>query len=166
MRTGTASNSRRWRPTGTRRARWSGASTRATIPSRSSSAGHVYPKGAQLAHQLRRLLGDSAFWAGMQRFLADNAYKAVTTTGLCRRHGEDVRHCDLDWFFDQWAYGVGYPKVQVTRHWDAATKTLQLVVRQTQPIDSLHPLFRFPATIRVITARLGGPPRDHGDAPG
>ena len=26
-------------------------------------SGHVYPKGAQLAHQLRRLLGDSTFWA-------------------------------------------------------------------------------------------------------
>jgi aminopeptidase N len=64
---------------------------------------------------------------------------------------EKTCNCDLDWFFDQWAYGIGYPKVQFARHWAANLKTLHVIVTQTQPIDSLHPLFQFPATIRVIT---------------
>jgi aminopeptidase N len=113
-------------------------------------SGHVYPKGAQVAHQLRRLLGDSVFWTGMHRFLVDNAYKPVTTTDYAVAM-EKTCNCDLDWFFDQWAYGIGYPKVQFARHWAANSKTLHVIVTQTQPIDSLHPLFRFPATIRVIT---------------
>jgi aminopeptidase N len=113
-------------------------------------SGHVYPKGAQVAHQLRRLFGDSLFWAGMHRFLVDNAYKPVTTPDYAVAMEKTCR-CDLDWFFDQWAYGIGYPKVRFTRHWAADLKTLHLVVAQTQPIDSLHPLYRFPATIRVIT---------------
>jgi len=113
-------------------------------------SGHVYPKGAQLAHQMRRLLGDSLFWAGMHRFLTDNAHKPVTTADYAVAM-ERTCNCDLDWFFDQWAYGIGYPKVQFQRHWAAGMKTLHVIVRQTQPIDSLHPLFRFPATIRVIT---------------
>ena len=113
-------------------------------------SGHVYPKGAQLAHQLRRLLGDSVFWAGMHRFLVDNAYHAVTTADYAIAM-EKTCNCDLDWFFDQWAYGIGYPQVQFTRHWDAASKTLHVTVAQTQPVDSVHPLFRFPATLRVIT---------------
>jgi aminopeptidase N len=113
-------------------------------------SGHVYPKGAQVAHQLRRLLGDSVFWAGMRRFLTDNAFKPVTTADYAIAM-EKTCNCDLDWFFDQWAYGIGYPKVHFTRHWAAAQKVLHVVVTQTQPIDSLHPLFRFPATIRVIT---------------
>ena len=113
-------------------------------------SGHVYPKGAQLAHQLRRLLGDSTFWAGMHRFLVDNAYKPVTTADYAVAM-EKTCHCDLDWFFDQWAYGIGYPKVEFHRHWAANLKTLHVVVSQTQPIDSLHPVFQFPATIRVIT---------------
>ena len=113
-------------------------------------SGHVYPKGAQVAHQLRRLLGDSVFWAGMHRFLVDNAFKPVTTAEYAVAM-EQTCNCDLDWFFDQWAYGIGYPKVQFTRHWAADLKTLHVVVSQTQPIDSLHPLFQFPATIRVIT---------------
>jgi aminopeptidase N len=113
-------------------------------------SGHVYPKGAQLAHQMRRLLGDSMFWAGMRRFLTDNAYKPVTTVDYAIAM-EKTCNCDLDWFFDQWAYGIGFPKVEFHRHWAANLKTLHVVVSQTQPIDSLHPVYRFPATIRVIT---------------
>jgi len=113
-------------------------------------SGHVYPKGAQLAHQLRRLLGDSTFWLGMKRFLTDNAYQPVTTAEYAVAM-ERTCQCDLDWFFDQWAYGVGYPRVQFTRHWAPESKTLNVVVTQTQPIDSLRPLFRFPVTIRVVT---------------
>lgn len=113
-------------------------------------SGHVYPKGAQTAHQLRRLLGDSLFWAGMHRFLTDNAFKPVTTADYAVAM-EKTCNCDLDWFFDQWAYGIGYPKVKFTRHWAAGMKTLHVIVSETQPIDSLHPLFQFPATIRVVT---------------
>lgn len=113
-------------------------------------SGHVYPKGAQVAHQLRRLLGDSLFWAGMHRFLTDNAHKPVTTADYAVAM-EQTCHCDLDWFFDQWAYGIGYPKVQFQRHWAAGMKTLHVIVRQTQTIDSLHPRFRFPVTVRIIT---------------
>ena len=113
-------------------------------------SGHVYPKGAQLAHQLRRLVGDSLFWAGMHRFLTDNAYKPVETADYAIAF-EKTTGRDLDWFFDQWAYGIGYPKVTVAREWRAATNTLRLTVDQTQQIDATHPFFRFPATVRVIT---------------
>ena len=64
---------------------------------------------------------------------------------------EKTCNCDLDWFFDQWAYGIGYPKVHWARHWAEGLKVLHLMVNQTQPVDSLHPLFRFPVTVRVIT---------------
>jgi aminopeptidase N len=112
--------------------------------------GHIYPKGAQLAHQLRRLLGDSLFWAGLRRYLTDNAYRPATTADYAVAF-EKTCHCDLDWFFDQWAYGIGYPKVHWSRQWSPALHTLVLTVEQTQTVDSLHPLFRFPVTVRVIT---------------
>jgi aminopeptidase N len=113
-------------------------------------SGHVYPKGAQLAHQLRRLVGDTLFWKGMKRFLTDNAYKPVETADYAIAM-EKTTGRDLDWFFDQWAYGIGYPKVKVTREWRAGTRTLHLTVDQTQTIDATHPFFRFPATVRVVT---------------
>ncbi len=113
-------------------------------------SGHVYPKGAQLAHQMRRLVGDSLFWKGMHRFLVDNAYKPVETKDYAIAF-EKTTGRDLDWFFDQWAYGIGYPKVKVARAWSPSTRTLRLTVDETQKIDATHPFFRFPATVRVIT---------------
>ena len=113
-------------------------------------SGHVYPKGAQLAHQLRRLVGDSLFWAGMKRFLTDNGYRPVETADYAIAM-ERATGRDLDWFFDQWAYGIGYPKVKVARAWNAGSRTLRLTVDETQRIDATHPFFRFPATVRVVT---------------
>jgi len=120
--------------------------------------GHVYQKGAQVAHQLRRLLGDKLFWAGIHRFLVDNAHEPVTTKDFADAF-EETCHCDLGWFFNQWVYGVGYPQLDVTRRWDPAAKTLHVTVKQVQPVDGApaseasgwRPLFRFPTTIRVIT---------------
>jgi aminopeptidase N len=86
----------------------------------------------------------------MHRFLVDNAHRPVTTADYAIAM-EKTCGCDLDWFFDQWAYGIGYPTVRFTRQWNAAANLLQLTVEQTQAIDSTHPLFRFPVTIRVIT---------------
>ena len=113
-------------------------------------SGHVYPKGAQLAHQLRRLVGDSLFWKGMHRFLTDNAYKPVETADYAIAF-EKTTGRDLDWFFDQWAYGIGYPKVKVARAWNAGSRTLRVTVDESQTIDATHPFFRFPATVRVVT---------------
>ncbi len=113
-------------------------------------SGHVYPKGAQVAHQLRRLLGDSLFWAGMHRFLVDNAYRPVTTPDFADAFEKTCR-CDLGWFFDQWAYGIGYPKVHFTRRWDPDRRILTFSVTQVQRIDQRHPVFRFPVTIRITT---------------
>ncbi len=124
---------------------------RGTDPIALFFSGHVYPKGAQLAHQLRRLLGDKMFWAGMHRFLVNNAHKPVTTKDYADAF-EETCHCNLGWFFNQWAYGIGYPQLDVTRRWDPAAKILHVTVRQVQPTDSTRPLFRFPTTIRVITA--------------
>ncbi|MEJ2678092.1 MAG: HEAT repeat domain-containing protein, partial [Gemmatimonadota bacterium] len=91
------------------------------------------------------------FWAGMHRFLVDNAHKPVTTKDYAVAF-EKTCGCDLDWFFDQWAYGIGYPKLNVSRSWDPASKVLSVKVDQVQKTDSVRPLFRFPTTIRVTTA--------------
>ena len=124
-------------------------------------SGHVYPKGAQLAHQLRRLVGDSLFWKGMKRFLTDNAYKPVETADYAIAM-EKTTGRDLDWFFDQWAYGIGYPKVKVAREWRPATHTLHLTVDQTQKIDATHPSLPLSGHGPCDHTRFRRAPRDHG----
>jgi hypothetical protein len=81
----------------------------------------------------------------------DNAHQPVTTPDFAVAF-EKTCGCDLDWFFDQWVYGIGYPQLEVTRSWDAAAGELAVTVDQVQPVDDARPLFRFPVTVRVTTA--------------
>ena len=86
----------------------------------------------------------------MHHVLVDNARRSVTTSDYVVAMERTCR-CDLDWFFDQWAYGFGYPQVHFTRRWDGTANTFHLTVAETQPVDSLHPFFRFPITLRFTT---------------
>ena len=63
----------------------------------------VYQKGAYVLHEVRELVGDAAFWAGIRRYTTDHFGKSVTTadfhTAMERASGMDLRA-----FFDRWVY--------------------------------------------------------------
>src|SRR5207248_3394110 len=63
----------------------------------------------------------------------------------------------MDWFFDEWLYRMGHPVFRVTQNYDAASKTLKLVVRQEQKPDpnSDYPqvaFFRTPVDVEIGTS--------------
>jgi aminopeptidase N len=63
----------------------------------------VYQKGAYVLHELREMVGDAAFWAGIRRYTTDHFGKSVTTAdfhiAMERASGMDLRA-----FFDRWVY--------------------------------------------------------------
>jgi aminopeptidase N len=63
----------------------------------------VYQKGGYVLHELRSLLGDVAFWAGIQRYTAQHFERSVTSddfrVAMERASGRDLRA-----FFDRWVY--------------------------------------------------------------
>jgi aminopeptidase N len=63
----------------------------------------VYQKGAYALHELRELLGDAAFWAGIRRYTSDHFGQPVTT-GDFRDAMEKASGRDLQAFFDRWVY--------------------------------------------------------------
>lgn len=63
----------------------------------------VYQKGAYVLHQLRELLGDAAFWAGMRRYTTAHFGRSVTTADF-RVAMEEASGQDLRAFFDRWVY--------------------------------------------------------------
>jgi aminopeptidase N len=63
----------------------------------------VYQKGAYALHQLRELLGDSAFWAGIRRYTSEHVGQSVTTSDF-RDAMEKTSGRDLVAFFDRWVY--------------------------------------------------------------
>jgi aminopeptidase N len=112
----------------------------------------VYQKGGAVVHTLRETVGDQVFWKAINVYL--NKYKFDNVeTGDLQRVFEEVSKKDLDWFFRQWVYGTGYPKLEVKYRFDPQTGKLDLNIKQTQRDDDLTPpVFILPMTVEISTA--------------
>jgi aminopeptidase N len=118
---------------------------------------HLYEKGSLVLHMLRQELGDDLFFRSLRRYCGDNQDRNVTTDDLVRAIAEETgRH--LDWFFDQWLYRPGHPKLKVTWRWDDGANTATVAVKQTQDRVDGTPLFRLPVAIDFRKGR-GAPQR-------
>jgi aminopeptidase N len=114
-------------------------------------AANPYAKGASILHMLRMMLGDVVFFEGLSRFTHRHALDVVETNDL-RYAMEAVSGLGLEWFFDQWCYRPGVPRLDVTVSYDAGDGALQVDVEQTQHIDDRTPAFRFVLPVHVETA--------------
>lgn len=103
-----------------------------------------YQKGGRILHMMRQFLGDSAFFKGMQLYLQQNRFKNAEAHQL-RLAMEEVSGRDLNWFFDQWYYGAGHPKVQLRYQYIDSLQKLWISIRQTQSKQ----LFYHPVQIDV-----------------
>lgn len=102
-----------------------------------------YEKGGGILHMLRNYLGDDAFFTGINDFLKNNEYKNAEAQQL-RLSFEKVSGKDLNWFFNQWYYGNGHPKLDYSYTFEPAKKQVEVVVNQSQEIP-----FEFPLVIDV-----------------
>ncbi len=71
----------------------------------------TYLKASCVMHQLRYVLGDSLFFAGMKAYASDTVdykYQSVTI-GDFRDKMEEVSGQNLHWFFDQWVFLPNHP---------------------------------------------------------
>lgn len=103
-----------------------------------ANAATTYNKGGAVIHMLRETIGDAAFWKGINIYLNRHKFGNVESTDL-RAVMEETSGQDLGWFFSQWVYGVGYPKLDVEQAFDTNTKELKVTVSQIQKGDSLMP---------------------------
>ncbi len=113
---------------------------------------HLYEKGGVVLHMLRELLGEEAFFRALRRYCRENQHRSVMTSDLVDAiRGETGK--DLDWFFDQWVFKPGHPKLKVSWAWDETSKTAIVRVKQTQDTKDGTPIFRLPLTIDFSGAR-------------
>ncbi|AMJ65250.1 M1 family aminopeptidase [Hymenobacter sp. PAMC 26628] len=91
----------------------------------------TYQKGGAVVDMLRTYLGDDVFFAGLQKYLKDNALGNGEAHQM-RLAMEAVSGQDLNWFYNQWYFGAGHPVVTIDYAWDAARKTELVTVKQTQ----------------------------------
>jgi aminopeptidase N len=113
----------------------------------------LYQKGGFILHMLRETVGDEIFWRALNSYLNEFKYGSVETADL-QRTFERVSGRRLDWFFDQWVYGAGYPELRVRHSYNPLSRLLTLNVEQTQTPDATTPaVFRLPLEIEITTAR-------------
>lgn len=104
-----------------------------------------YNKGGRILHMLRNFVGDSAFFKALNNYLTTNKFKSGEAHQL-RLAFEDVTGKDLNWFFNQWYFGAGHPKLDVTYDYDDAAKKVNVIVKQTQ---SGNKLFKLPVAVDI-----------------
>ena len=113
------------------------------------NASTTYHKGGAVLHTLREQTGARAFWRGVNIYLNRHKFGSVESTDL-RRAMEEAAGQDLGWFFDQWVYSGGLPKLTIRQIYNARSKTLTLVTMQTQKPDAITPaIFRLPLEIAI-----------------
>ena len=111
---------------------------------------HAYQKGCLVLGMLRYVLGDADFFRTLSYYLRKHEWQSVETNDL-KVAIEEVTGRSLDWFFDNWLYGRGYPEFELSHHYDAETKALRVRIKQTQDTTNGTPLFRMPVDLEVLT---------------
>ena len=104
-----------------------------------------YNKGGRILHMLRNIVGDDAFFRSLNKYLTTNAYQAAEATQL-RLAFESVTGMDLNWFFNQWYYGNGHPKLKIQYGFDSSRNQYAVYIEQTQKSGKL---FRLPVAMDV-----------------
>lgn len=106
-----------------------------------------YAKGAMILHQLRWIIGDSAFFTALDNYLNDFglAYGFARTENL-KAHLESSGGQDLTWYFNDWFTGEGYPQYLI--NWSQTGDTLAFTVRQSQSSPTVS-FFEMPVQIKL-----------------
>jgi aminopeptidase N len=74
--------------------------------------GVSYNKGGSILHMLRNYVGDEAFFKSLNYYLVSNKFKAGEA-GQLRLAFEEVTGMDMKWFWNQWYYCSGQPKLKI-----------------------------------------------------
>ena len=107
-----------------------------------------YQKGSWVLHQLRGIVGDSAFFSGLRRYYSTHQDSTALSADFARIMSQTAGQ-DLDWYFRQALLQPGYPVLNI--EWRHRGKTLTFDVTQTQPPE--WGVYRIPNLILLVDGR-------------
>jgi aminopeptidase N len=111
----------------------------------------VYSKGSSVLHMLRHVLGDSVFFRSLHTYATDLKLKyssAVTRDfqSICER----VSGKNLNYFFQEWIYGEGYPVYNYSWDWKSLGDSSVIILDIGQINGRSNPVFfTMPIDIRI-----------------
>ena len=103
-----------------------------------------YQKGAWILHMLRNEVGDSVFQSIIQSYYQQYKGSNADTKDF-EAVAEKVSGKELTWFFDQWLYRSGIPKLSA--NWKRDGNKIKLEIKQ-----SGSQTFQFPLEIAIVSA--------------
>lgn len=108
-----------------------------------------YNKGGRILHMLRNYIGDDAFFKSLNLYLTQNRFKTGEAAQL-RLAVEEVTGKDMNWFWNQWYYGSGHPKLKISYNSEipGIPNTTEVVIEQTQKTGKV---FTLPVAVDVYT---------------
>jgi aminopeptidase N len=103
----------------------------------------VYNKAAMVMHMLRRMVGDEAFFEGLQQFYTGWRFRKAGTDDF-RAAMEETSRRDLSAFFEAWIHGASIPKLRFSHK-----RTDETVVLRFEHLADVVPV---PVTTTVTYA--------------
>jgi len=105
---------------------------------------HTYQKGAVVIGMLRAQMGEEPFRRSIAHYLKKHAFGSADTHDL-QIAIREASGQTLDWFFDQWVFRAGHPKLEVSYTWDSGVIRLKVAQKQSE-------LYALPVAIGITTA--------------
>lgn len=103
-----------------------------------------YNKGGRILNMLRNYVGDSAFFNSLHVYLTKNKFRTGEAHQL-RLAFEEVTGKDLNWFWNQWYFGAGHPRLTINYAYDDNAKKVKVIIKQTQDEN----IFRLPIAVDI-----------------
>jgi aminopeptidase N len=112
---------------------------------------NIYDKAGWVLRMLQEKLGDHDFYKALHHYLEANRGQNVVTADL-QKAIEQATSTNVDKFFDEWIYGAGAPRFDVSYSYAADLRQITLTVKQTQKVEGRVGLFDVPVEIEIATA--------------
>jgi len=106
-----------------------------------------YSKGGWVLHMLRGYLGDEIFFNGIRKYYNKYKHMSVLTKDF-QIIMENQSGKSLDWFFEQWLYKPGFPRLLYKEKWVSTTGNkgiLEVSITQIQKKE--WSLFKVPTEV-------------------
>jgi len=110
----------------------------------------VYEKGGSVLHMLRHVVGDTTFFDILRAWGESFGYSNAVTTDFVAV-AEAEAGFELDWFFDEWVFGEGYPVYEWS--WTAVPSGEETLVEvDVEQVQSVGAVFSMPIDVRITMA--------------
>ena len=113
-----------------------------------------YLKGGLVLHMLRGIVGDSTFFRIMKTYNSDPryAYNSASTSDF-QGVAESISGLDLSYFFNEWIYGVDYPRYSYNwSYLDIGGGFYKVTLNIDQPQRTNPQFFTMPVQIKITTS--------------